>query len=104
MASWTPVPLANFDDDEDAKTVLISRRAQMAWEDVDHDADATTPAAVPTREEQELVAYEADGSLDQSPPRTEPGAADGLFSPWVLAMVIGMSLPIALAAAAYLMA
>jgi len=104
MAGWTPVPLAGFsDDDEDAKTVLISRHARMAWEDGEGEADLTTPAARPTRDEARLVAFESDASLDQGPPQPPPAAAEPVLSPWAMALVIGMSVPIAVAAAAYLL-
>lgn len=107
MAGRTPVPLASFlDDEEDAKTVLISRHARMAWEDGEGEADLTTPAAQPRRDEAQLVTFESDASIEQRAPASalQGKTREHTFSPWAMALVIGMSVPIAVAAAAYLLA
>lgn len=102
MPSWTPVPLAGFDDEEDAQTVLMSR-SHVAWDEA-HESDLTAPATGAMRDDVELGAFEVDPSMDEPAPPAPPAvAAERVLTPWQMALAVGMALPVAVAAAAYLL-
>ena len=55
------------------------------------------------RDDPQLVSFAPDDSIDQGPSAPPAPAAERLLTPWQMALGVGMALPVAVAAAAWLL-